>query len=143
MGRGGPPFALVLCDLDRFKEVNDSLGHPAGDLVLKRVADAFRATVRDVDTVARVGGEEFGLLLPGTGKAEALAFADRLRDAVERAFASDRFALTASCGVATSVEHPAADALMRTADAALYVAPSRAGSRPASGLTLHPVEPSY
>jgi diguanylate cyclase (GGDEF)-like protein len=122
MGRGEPPFALVLCDLDHFKKVNDSLGHPAGDLVLKRVADAFRATVRDVDTVARVGGEEFGMLLPGTDEAEAIAVADRLRDAVERAFASDRFALTASCGVATAVEHPAADALMRAADTALYAA---------------------
>ena len=122
MRRGGLPFALVLCDLDRFKDVNDSLGHPAGDLVLKRVAEAFGATVRDVDTVARLGGEEFGVLLAGTDEAEAVAVADRLRHALERTFAADDFRLTASCGVATAVEHPDADGLMRAADTAMYAA---------------------
>ncbi len=122
MRRGGPPFALVLCDLDRFKDVNDSLGHPGGDRVLKRVAETFSATARDVDTVARIGGEEFGVLLPGTGEPEALAVADRLRHALELAFASDGYALTASCGVATAGEHPAADELMRAADTALDAA---------------------
>ena len=122
MDRGGVPPALVLCDLDRFKDVNDALGHPAGDLVLQRVAAAFSSAVRDIDVIARIGGEEFGVVLPGTDEAGALAVAERLRTAIEQDFAGDGVTLTTSCGLATAADHPAPDALLRAADTALYAA---------------------
>jgi diguanylate cyclase (GGDEF)-like protein len=76
------PLSLIMIDLDRFKDINDTHGHQAGDLVLQRVAVAVKSQARDVDLVARYGGEEFMVVLPETGKREAHALAERIRQAV-------------------------------------------------------------
>ncbi len=76
---GSLPFTLVLADVDRFKRVNDDYGHPVGDDVLRWAANRIRDLVRDGDVAARVGGEEFGILLAGTGPAEAANVVERLR----------------------------------------------------------------
>lgn len=76
--RGGPPFALVLLDLDGFKQVNDERGHKEGDRYLRRLAQALVSGVRRGDLVARWGGDEFAVLLPGTGEKEAVEVAERL-----------------------------------------------------------------
>src|SRR5262245_10579626 len=121
------PFACVMCDLDRFKSVNDSHGHQAGDAVLKQFARILRSEVREIDRVGRYGGEEFMLLLPGTVLDAAVTFAERLRAAVERhtfAFDDGTLRRTMSAGVA-AWPHPrlgTCDDLVRAADDALYVA---------------------
>ena len=129
-------LALVLFDADMFKNVNDRYGHPAGDRVLVDLADALRDSFRIVDTVARLGGEEFAVLLPSTGEEEALAGAERLRALVAtRLVASDagEIAYTVSAGVAVLApsaggERDAAagiDDLIKRADQALYLAKGR------------------
>ena len=94
------PLSLVLLDVDHFKAYNDAFGHPAGDDVLRGVADVLRGVTRGHDTVARHGGEEFAVLLPGTGPEVARGMAERLREAVERRAWPHR-PVTASFGVAT------------------------------------------
>ncbi len=116
--------ALVLLDLDHFKKVNDTLGHPAGDVALKHLAKLLRAALRTGDVAARIGGEEFAVWLPGADLALAVEVAERLRTLVaEKPFRFDgaEHALTISCGVSACprpIPHP--DNLMKTADVALY-----------------------
>jgi len=122
----GDPWhsALVLLDLDNFKHVNDTLGHPAGDVALRHVAQLLKGSLRVGDIAARVGGEEFAVWLPGTDLALALEIAERLRALVaEREFRhqGSGHRLTISCGVSACpqpVGHP--DNLMSAADTALY-----------------------
>lgn len=83
--RYGTPLALVIADIDSFKEYNDTFGHPAGDERLKAIAQLLKNNVRDLDMVARYGGEEFAILLPHTDKAGAVALAERLRTLAEHA----------------------------------------------------------
>jgi diguanylate cyclase (GGDEF)-like protein len=122
------PLSCVMCDLDRFKWVNDTHGHQAGDAVLKQLARILKVEARDkVDRVGRYGGEEFMLLLPGTVLDAAVTFSERVRKAVEtRTFTFDGSMLkrTASFGVAgwPHPRIPNCDALVRAADDALYVA---------------------
>ena len=88
--RSGEPFTLIAVDLDGFKDVNDVRGHRAGDAVLKTLARRFEAIVREADTVARVGGDEFVVLSIGTGSDErAAALVGRLRNALRRPFRID------------------------------------------------------
>lgn len=116
-------LSLVVCDLDRFKAVNDALGHDEGDVALRRTAQAIGAAVRSVDAVARLGGEEFGVILPETNRARATRIAERIRAAVSAEFASHAFQLTASCGVACTDEVGSSrEELFRAADEALYLA---------------------
>jgi len=121
------PFACVMCDLDRFKSVNDEHGHQAGDAVLKQFARILRDEVREIDRAGRYGGEEFMLLLPGTVLDAAVTFAERVRKHVEaHTFSFDQTSIkrTASFGV-SAWPHPRisnCDGLMRAADDALYVA---------------------
>lgn len=121
------PFACVMCDLDRFKSVNDTYGHQAGDAVLKQFARILRQEVREIDRAGRYGGEEFMLLLPGTVLDAAVTFAERVRKQVEvHTFTFDGTSIcrTASFGV-SAWPHPRVDhcdALLRAADDALYVA---------------------
>ena len=136
------PLALVVIDADHFKHINDRHGHPAGDRVLCDLADALRDTFRAVDTVARIGGEEFAVLLPSTGLAQALAIAERLCTKVAaRLVAIDgaEIAYTVSAGVA--VLAPGAggdglptsiDTLMKRADQALYSAKTGGRNRAAA-----------
>jgi len=132
------PLALILFDADLFKNVNDRYGHPAGDRVLVDLADALRDTFRIVDTVARLGGEEFAVLLPSTGEQEALTSAERLRALVAtRLVATDmgEIAYTVSAGVAVLDGVPGQDGrdghlggidhLIKRADQALYLAKGR------------------
>jgi len=126
--RDGQPLALILVDVDCFKNYNDHYGHPAGDLCLQRIAAALQAIPqRSADLVARFGGEEFAVLLPGTTSADAAQLAERLRRAVadlQIPHATSRIApgVTASFGVASVVPcaPQAAEQLVAQADAALY-----------------------
>jgi diguanylate cyclase (GGDEF)-like protein len=121
------PVAVVLCDLDRFKSVNDTYGHQVGDAVLKQLARILKNEAREIDRVGRYGGEEFMLLLPGTVLDAAVTFAERARKAVEAhtfTFEGGTLQRTMSCGVA-AWPHPRigdCDALVKAADDALYVA---------------------
>jgi two-component system cell cycle response regulator len=118
------PMALILADLDHFKNINDTDGHVVGDLVLRKVAGCFMACIRDTDTAARWGGEEFAVVLPQTHLAGALTVAERIRKDIGalRLGPEQKLSVTASLGVAS---YPAAhvhttDELVRAADEALY-----------------------
>ncbi len=124
---GRSPHALVMLDLDGFKKVNDELGHAAGDSVLCAVADALTTAVRSEDTVARVGGDEFVLVVRVAEHAEHAAIAERLRARVQDVLDAHPFALHAPVGVsvgsaAIGVEGRSADELLRLADARMYEA---------------------
>ncbi|MFC5379360.1 putative bifunctional diguanylate cyclase/phosphodiesterase [Aquipuribacter nitratireducens] len=129
--RRGTTLAVLLIDLDRFKEVNDTLGHGYGDVLLKQVADRLRATVRDVDTVARLGGDEFAVLLSDVdGREGALTLARRCLDALQGPFVVDgvRLAVEASLGIALAPHHGRDEqALLRAADVAMYAAKETRG----------------
>jgi diguanylate cyclase (GGDEF)-like protein/putative nucleotidyltransferase with HDIG domain len=122
--RSGAPAALVVCDLDHFKELNDKHGHPFGDQVLVAVARVLADGKRKIDTLVRLGGEEFGLLLPGTDSEGAFIVAERARRATRDAVADlAGVDLTASFGVASFPHdgHTSAT-LLSAADQALYAA---------------------
>ena len=125
-GRHGLTAALLLLDLDRFKEVNDTLGHHHGDLLLQQVAERVHGSLRSSDTVARLGGDEFAVLLPQiTGVQEATVVADKLSAAIEAPFTVDGLTLDvdASIGVAVYPHHATdANQLLQRADVAMYAA---------------------
>ncbi|HVM02116.1 MAG TPA: EAL domain-containing protein [Acidimicrobiales bacterium] len=123
--------ALIFLDLDGFKTVNDSLGHGTGDRVLRVVADRLQEVVRAHDTVARVGGDEFAVLLEDTDPEEASRVAGRLLDALRRpvAVGGTEVVVTASVGVATTDHGQDAEGLVRDADVAMYVAKAEGKSR--------------
>jgi diguanylate cyclase (GGDEF)-like protein len=123
------PLSCLLLDIDHFKRVNDTWGHPFGDLVLKEVARAARACLRDVDVLARYGGEELVALLPETGGADALRAGERLREAVaqlalvcETVTPPAPVRCTVSIGAATwpAAGLATAEALLQAADGRLY-----------------------
>jgi diguanylate cyclase (GGDEF)-like protein len=131
-GRERPQsFAFALCDVDRFKAYNDSMGHLAGDQALRAVAATVRGVLRDGDAAYRFGGEELLLVLRDTGEQEALAVVERVRAAVEAAALTHPQGigrrLTVSIGVAAGADEPSA--LLERADAALYDAKSGGRNR--------------
>jgi diguanylate cyclase (GGDEF)-like protein len=120
----------LLIDLDRLKTINDGFGHAAGDAAMVTAAEIFRNTRREPDIVARVGGDEFAMLLPETDAAQGQIVADRLRHELKQRPLADRggVTLTVSIGVAqAALSMPSIDALMKAADQALYQA--KAGGR--------------
>jgi len=121
--RGGRSFSLLMCDCDFFKHLNDQLGHHAGDDALNSIGKLLEENKRRIDVAARVGGEEFALVLPETDQHEAFIVAERLRSRFADGFADQPVALTLSLGVATYPTHGmTADALLRASDEALYAA---------------------
>jgi diguanylate cyclase (GGDEF)-like protein/putative nucleotidyltransferase with HDIG domain len=121
--RQGERLSLMIGDLDRFKELNDVYGHQEGDEVLRVVGQTIANTARESDASARIGGEEFAILLPDTDEQGAYLAAERLRAAVQKACSDLPNALTISVGVATFPQHGVeGDSLMRAADAAVYMA---------------------
>lgn len=128
--RQGSATAILLLDLDHFKRVNDTWGHPAGDAVLKNVAAVVTNSIRSTDLVGRLGGEEFIILLPGTTLIAARKLAEKVRARLEASptvFGETTIQTTASIGLAgtTAVEKRDFDNLYNSADKALYLAKQR------------------
>jgi diguanylate cyclase len=120
---GGAPAGLLLWDIDNFKVINDSYGHRAGDRVLQSVAGCFKAALRSSDFVARIGGEEFAVLLTGLKLAEAVNVANQVRTAVEGLnfhFRGAPVRVTVSCGITELHQNDAPEAAFDRVDAALY-----------------------
>lgn len=119
------PLALLLCDLDHFKQVNDNHGHIFGDHVLTMVSDAIRDSIRSSDGAFRFGGEEFAVLLPRTGMVEAMAVAERIGLAVENqhyVYEGGEAQVTISIGLAEYESAESPDDFIGRADKALYLA---------------------
>jgi diguanylate cyclase (GGDEF)-like protein len=127
-------ISLLMLDIDHFKKINDSYGHPTGDLVICALASICRKASREIDVVARLGGEEFAILLPETGIQEALAVAERIRAAVENTLVKSlgdvEFRFTVSIGVAEQQpEDKSEETLIGMADTALYQAKTSGRNR--------------
>ncbi|MGY1680266.1 GGDEF domain-containing protein [Geodermatophilus sp. SYSU D01176] len=137
------PAALLLLDLDGFKEVNDSLGHAAGDTLLRQVGPRLRGALRASDTLARLGGDEFAVLLPDAGLDAAQEQAERIRDLLAQPFSPGgiRLHVGVSIGVATApVPAATVEELLRCADVAMYAAEAgREGVRTSPTRTPAPV----
>jgi two-component system cell cycle response regulator len=119
-------MALVLLDIDRFKSVNDTYGHPSGDTVLRAVARVLDESMREIDTAGRWGGEEFALVLSGTDLAGGAQLAERIRQTIEHVTVTlddgRTLSITASFGVASLPPAEAPEELVAAADEALYAA---------------------
>src|SRR5947209_20137797 len=128
--RDGRPFALCVIDLDRFKDVNDTLGHLAGDQLLQEVAFRLRQALRASDTVARLGGDEFAVVLPDADAHAATLAAQKVVEALGASLLLEgcEVAVGASVGIAVYPEHGGdAETLLRKADVAMYVAKQSRG----------------
>lgn len=131
-GRTGEPLVLAMLDIDHFKRVNDTLGHPAGDLALKCFADTAQASLRTTDTLARWGGEEFVVMLPATPAALAHICLERIRTQVmaeKLIYQGHDIALTVSIGAAIHHESETLEQTLSRADSALYAAKSGGRNR--------------
>jgi diguanylate cyclase (GGDEF)-like protein len=134
-GRYDDPLALVICDIDFFKKINDTYGHPFGDTVLKEVSRLFESGIRGtIDTAARYGGEEFALILVKTDEAQAVETAERIRATIERTKfinpAGGEVCVTMSFGIAVLGKHARElNDLIRKADKALYRAKANGRNR--------------
>lgn len=122
--RSGEALHLMFLDLDRFKNVNDTFGHPAGDQLIRKAGTRFRSIVRESDVVARLGGDEFAILIEGATAEEADDLAARLLESMRDPFnlMGSEVHISTSIGVTTSVGEKAADELIDEADVALYQA---------------------
>lgn len=137
--RSGQPMAVIMLDVDHFKQFNDTFGHEAGDLVLKQVAAALLDHARDSDVVSRYGGEEFALMLPGTSLADAAERAEALRKAIKQLHLAHRGrtlgTITASFGVSAFPELGASWVeIVNAADRSLYQAKADGRDRVVAGL---------
>lgn len=126
--RRSTPLSLVIIDVDYFKMINDTYGHAAGDKVLQTIAALLTKCARNVDVVARIGGEEFAVILPNTDEASALTVAERMRAAVANEVWLNT-PLTISLGTATLLNHENASSLFVRADKAMYLAKENGRNR--------------
>ena len=137
------PYALLFIDLDRFKDINDTGGHAAGDAALRQVGELLRGQVRPGDTAARLGGDEFAVLLPETPRDAAESVARRIVAAIDQltfSWGERRFTVGASIGLAYSESGECeASAILHAADAACYAAKTGGRSR----LEIYPAAPKY
>lgn len=143
--RSHTPYALLLLDLDHFKQFNDLHGHQAGDSVLQKVAAALNKSSRDTDICCRYGGEEFAVILPDTNAAAAKVLADRIHRniaAVSRKLPLEYQPITVSIGISSSsaANHGAVDQMLKQADMALYRAKNNGRNRTETWQPTHPVE---
>ncbi|HEX3280961.1 MAG TPA: GGDEF domain-containing response regulator [Pyrinomonadaceae bacterium] len=128
--RYGAPCALLLIDIDHLKKINDTHGHPAGDLVIRRIAETLIRVSRDNDTAARLGGEEFALLLAGIDEEKAALAANRLRAVLAEETIENVGNITVSIGVAACPAHANSErTLYAASDEALYVAKNSGRNR--------------
>jgi len=121
--RGPHQLSFILCDLDHFKRINDTRGHDVGDLVLTTVSQALSGGIRDVDYIARWGGEEFLAVLPDTDEQGAMVVAERLRSKVatlQTQAGGQALPISMTLGVATKLPGETAEQTIARADAALY-----------------------
>lgn len=126
------PLSLVVWDVDHFKKINDGYGHATGDRVLQAIAKQLQGKIRETDLLARFGGEEFVLIMPGANTAAALAVAEKLRAAIEATpfhFRGKPVQVTISCGIAEFGENDTIDTVFERADSALYNAKQRGRNR--------------
>lgn len=133
--RRNEPVALMCLDIDNFKEINDSLGHQAGDAVLRHFADVVQSIVRESDTLCRWGGDEFLVLMAGCNATQAAEVAEKIRRSIEersRTFSSQSISLTISIGITEVGMHDAMDTVVARADQALYQAKDAGRNRIAS-----------
>lgn len=128
VARRPSPLSVALVDADNFKRVNDRLGHVAGDAVLQAIASLLTLSAREIDLVARIGGEEFAIILPGTDRAGALQAAERFRAGVADAVWPE-MPVTVSIGIATLMENEDAEQLVKRADVALYLSKDQGRNR--------------
>lgn len=131
-GQDDAPLAMAILDLDHFKDVNDEHGHLVGDDALRRVADRIEDAVRSTDFVARLGGEEFAIIMPETSDSQARKVAQRIRRGLEEIpvlTGKHRVEVTASVGVAARWDDDTLDTLLQRADEALYLAKERGRNR--------------
>jgi diguanylate cyclase (GGDEF)-like protein len=142
--RDGGPVSLVMSDIDHFKSINDTHGHVNGDRALRRLAEIIRATIREADTPGRLGGEEFGLLLPGVDRDGARVLAERLRKATEETvlrLPHDKIlSMTVSLGVAQAHPDDTLESLVTRADTALYAAKNGGRNRVVMANPDHPAD---
>ncbi len=130
--RYGQPLGLLICDIDSFKRVNDILGHAVGDIALQHITAMMEETLRKVDIIGRIGGEEFAVLLPNTDFTETIQTAERLRMHIEAHpfnTGSEQVHLTVSIGVTAYSESSLLDKMLKDADDALYEAKSKGKNR--------------
>ncbi|MBN2402377.1 MAG: GGDEF domain-containing protein [Spirochaetes bacterium] len=121
--RHGFPISVLYMDLDNFKEVNDTLGHSTGDMLLKLTADALIKNIRNIDIAARLGGDEFGILLTQTGAEAAYVVAQKLKDMMKKLVQNNNWPVTLSIGIVTFLKAPdSVDEMMKKADLLMYSA---------------------
>ncbi len=118
--RTGRPFSIAYIDVDNFKTVNDTLGHDAGDELLRSIAATIRATIRSLDMVARLGGDEFAVLYPETGEEQVRTVADKMKESLLAMAAGHRWPVTFSLGVITCRGACETDEIIRQADHLMY-----------------------
>ena len=119
------PVCLLVCDIDNFKSINDTYGHAAGDKVLRQIAEVLQQNIRSIDFVARFGGEEYVIVMPGANLEKGMKVAEKLRDKIEQAYfmvKNVRLRVTMSGGIAEFKEYDSPASLFERADNALYIA---------------------